>query len=702
MAIEILETEETLKDYADSLEASKGSLVSWVEAHLNDWENYYESNYKEKDDEYYRIWRGIWAKEDVQRQSERSRIVSPNTMQAVESGVAEVEEAIFGQGKFFRLDDNVGDQQKADVALLEKLLTEKFKKTKMRSAVAECILNSAIYGYAAAEVVVEQKTYRAPAVQDTMGGLQSFGVEETEEVCVTLRPIQTKNLRFDPTATCIQSGLGFGIDEFVPRHQVEELMEQGVYRDVYLGDAPPDQDIEPSKELVQYPEGDRVRQKKYFGKVPRVLLEAAQRESEDEEMVNILGEPEGSDGSLYVEAIIVIGNGRLLKAEENPYLMSDRPVVGFSWEEVPGLFRGRGIVEKGYNTQKAIDAEMRSRIDGLALTTHPMLAMDARRMPRNSDFRVRPGKTIMTQGDPREILHSFNFGEMSQNTYAQTASLERMHQSATGSVDSSGIAGGINGEATAAGISMSLGAIIKRHKRTLVSFQDSFLIPLVEKAAWRYMQYSPEEFPIGDYDFLASSSLGIMAREYEVSQLVQLLQTTAPDDPLRPVIMEQVVENMNLAERQGFLERLREASTPTPEQQEAQRLAQDLQQRRTQAEIDVLKGQANEFNSRARKYAAEAQSQPQLALGELNLKQSKDSFEREFKLADLDLKKKTQFFKQELDLANFQLDKEELTHKITNDSNINKLKALEIDTSKPEPEKPDLVFDSSTGGFIES
>ena len=37
--------------------------------------------------------------------------------------------------------------------------------------------------------------------------------------------------------------------------------------------------------------------------------------------------------------------------------------------------------------------------------------------------------------------------------------------------------------ATAAGISMSLGAIIKRHKRTLINFQQSFLIPFVKKAA---------------------------------------------------------------------------------------------------------------------------------------------------------------------------------------------------------------------------
>ena len=32
---------------------------------------------------------------------------------------------------------------------------------------------------------------------------------------------------------------------------------------------------------------------------------------------------------------------------------------------------------------KALDAEMRARIDALALTTHPMMAVDATRIPRD-------------------------------------------------------------------------------------------------------------------------------------------------------------------------------------------------------------------------------------------------------------------------------------------------------------------------------
>ena len=94
---------------------------------------------------------------------------------------------------------------------------------------------------------------------------------------------------------------------------------------------------------------------------------------------------------------------------------------------------------------------------------------------------------------------------------------------------------------------MSLSAIIKRHKRTLVNFQDSFLIPMVKMAACRYMQFEPVRYPVNDYVFEVTSTLGIIAREYEVTQLVQLLQTMSPDTPMYPMLVSSIVDNMQLA-----------------------------------------------------------------------------------------------------------------------------------------------------------
>ena len=72
-------------------------IADWVLDRSNEWRDYYESNYDDKFQEYYRLWRCQWAEEDKTRDSERSKLIAPATQQAVESNVAEVEEASFGK-----------------------------------------------------------------------------------------------------------------------------------------------------------------------------------------------------------------------------------------------------------------------------------------------------------------------------------------------------------------------------------------------------------------------------------------------------------------------------------------------------------------------------------------------------------------------------------------------------------------------------
>ena len=158
---------------------------------------------------------------------------------------------------------------------------------------------------------------------------------------------------------------------------------------------------------------------------------------------------------------------------------------------------------------------------------------------------------------------------------------------------------------------MSLGAIIKRHKRTLINFQESFLIPFVTKAAHRYMQFEPEMYPVADYKFEVSSSLGIIAREYEVTQLVQLLQTMSPDTPMYPQLVQSIIDNMNLSNREQLIASLQEANQPNPEEQQAEQQAQQAQIAFQGSQTAALEGQAIESQARAQKLQAEAQAIPQ-------------------------------------------------------------------------------------------
>ena len=612
------------------------SLEEWVMTKCENWRDHYESNYEQKFEEYYRLWRGQWDPADSERASERSRIISPALQQAVESNVAELEEATFGRGKWFDISDDTNDPNKQDILYLRKKLTEDFEACKVRKAVAECLINAAVFGTGIGEITLEEIKEMAPATEPIMDGqLQAVGVSITDRVVVKLKPVLPQNFLIDPVATSIEDAMGVAVDEFVSKHSVELLQEQGVYNEAYIESAAPDSDLEPDQDLTLYND-DKVRLTKYYGLVPRELLE---NEGVDVE-----------EDSKYVEAIVVVANGgTLLKAEANPYMMQDRPVVAFPWDVVPGRFWGRGVCEKGYNSQKALDTELRARIDALSLTIHPMLAIDATRLPRGAKPEVRPGKMILTNGDPREVLQPFNFGQVGQITFAQAASLQQMVQQATGAVDSAGIAGQVNGEATAAGISMSLGAIIKRHKRTLINFQQSFLLPFVTKAAHRYMQFDPENYPVADYKFNATSTLGIIAREYEVTQLVQLLQTMKQDSPLYPVLIQSIIDNMNLSNREELIATMQQASQPDPQAQQMAMVAQQAQLEFQQAQTAALQGQAAESQARAVKYAVDSELAPQeLEIDRIeaitrNLKegdQEDKEFERRLKVADRLLKER--------------------------------------------------------------
>lgn len=576
------------------------SLESWVINKCDQWRDHYESNYKEKFDEYYRLWRGIWAAEDTMRQSERSRIISPALQQAVESAVAEVEEATFGRGKWFDIKDDMMDNDNMDIFHLRNHLEEDFKFVSARKAIAECILNAAVFGTGVAEIVADEEIQLTPATQPVMeGDMAAVGVLERTRTVFKVRPVMPQNFLIDPVATSIKEALGVAIDEYVPIHQVHLAQEAGIYRNVSVENAAIDIDLEPDQEITQYTD-DKVRLTKYYGKVPRDLFESDADEGESPE-----------DKSEYVEAIIVIANGGiLLKAEQNPYMMQDRPVVAFPWDVVPSRFWGRGICEKGYNAQKALDTELRARIDALSLTVHPMMAVDASRLPRGSKLEVRPGKAILTNGNPAEILQPFNFGRLDPNTFNQAATLQQMVQMATGAIDAAGIPGSINGDSTAAGISMSLGAIIKRHKRTLINFQEAFLIPLVEKVAYRYMQFDPDRYPAKDFTFIASSSLGIIAREYEVTQLVQLLQTMGQESPMYPMLIQAIVDNMNLSNREEIIEQLKQAMQPNEQQQQVQMQAMQLEMAQKQATVENIQAQTAEVMSRAQQNAVETELLP--------------------------------------------------------------------------------------------
>ena len=593
---------------------SDKELTNFVVNHCDRWRDYRDTNFLSDWLEYERIFNGEWDAQDKTRDSERSRIVTPATQQAVETRHAEIMEAIFGQGEFFDIQDDIRDVNGSplDVAAIKAQLMEDFKVDKIRKSIDQIELLAELYGTGIGEIVVKTEKVYVPSTQAIPGQIRqaAIGVIEQDRIAVKIVPVNPRNFLFDPNGTSIDDCMGVAIEKYVSIHKIVKGQEEGIYRKVKVGTDSMDTDLEPTQEVTQY-EDDKVKLLTYYGLVPREYLEQLENE-EDGEVEDLFPEDSIQDEySDLVEAIVVIANdGVLLKAEKNPYMMKDRPILAYQDDTVPNRLLGRGTVEKAYNSQKAIDAQVRSHLDSLALTTSPMMAMDATRLPRGAKFEVKPGKAILTNGNPNEILFPFKFGNTDGSNLTTAKEFERMLLMATSTLDSQGMVTAVSRDAGQGGISMATASIIKKYKRTLVNFQEDFMIPFITKAAYRYMQFDPERYPTVDMKFIPTAALGIIAREHEQQQFIALLQTLGPNTPVLPIILKGIMANSSLSNRFELIEMLDKMATADPQAQQAAQMQQQLAMQLAQAQIAVQTTQAEQNKAEAQKLLTEAQLMP--------------------------------------------------------------------------------------------
>tara|TARA_Y100001951_G_scaffold16173_1_gene11279 strand:- start:115 stop:1068 length:954 start_codon:yes stop_codon:yes gene_type:complete len=306
------------------------------------------------------------------------------------------------------------DQDNTEAEYIRNLLQEDLEKTGVKDSIAEVFLNGAIYGTGIGKIVVNQTVERAPSEQPVDGSLTGTrSITEYASIDIHVEPISPKEFLIDPAANNITEALGVAHEVIKPRYHVVHGIQAGIYRDVPL-----DGDYDTVKmgfdpETRQADESDSVKICEYWGLVPKRFL----KKSADKD------DFEYSKKDELVEAVVTICNDEyILRVEENAFMMKDRPFVSYQHDIIPNKFWGRGVVEKGYNAQKALDAEMRARIDSMAMTTTPMMAADATRLPRGTKFEIRTGKTVLTNGNPREAIMPLDMGQTDPSTFNQVES----------------------------------------------------------------------------------------------------------------------------------------------------------------------------------------------------------------------------------------------------------------------------------------
>jgi hypothetical protein len=585
-------------------------VVEFVTTHCTEWRNNRDVNYLKTWEEYERMFRGIWDLADQSRDSERSRLVTPALQQAIEAKQAEISEAVFGRGDFFDISDDLQDQDPADIQLVRRQMHEDFTFSRIKKSVDDIILLAEMYGTGIGELVIEEQTVMSPDTQPIQGtDMAAIGVQEKKQFMVALNAINPRNFLIDPNATTVETSLGVAIEEYMSYYTIIQGMEKGIYRKVDIVPGYGSTRLEETQEPVPS-RADKIQVIRYYGLVPRDMLEGLE---ESETAIELFPEDSAADHySDMVEAVVVIADNQyLLKAEASPYMMKDRPVVAYQADSLPGRFWGRGTAEKGYNMQKAIDAQIRSHLDSLALTTAPMMAMDATRLPRGAKYEVKPGKNLLVNGNPNEIMMPFKFGTTDPANFQTAQNFQQMLLAATGTLDSSSMPGQVaGGEASGAGLSMALSGLMKKNKRALINFQEDFLIPFIRKAAWRFMQFDPERYPVKDFKFVPVSTMGMVAREYEQQQMVGLMQTLGPTSPITPVLLQGIIQSSSLSNREDIIAQLQKMSQPDPQAQQVQQQMQHVALATAEATLQKTQSEAALAQANAAKATAQTQVIP--------------------------------------------------------------------------------------------
>jgi len=592
----------------------RGDVVSEIMADITTWRQLRDGDFELLWDEFYAKWRGFWMPEHKSYKTERSKIISPLTSMSIDLTSAEIIEAVLGREYFIDLPDDVDDEDSSDVERARKLLVEDLRGEDFPDEFALTVLNGCLYGTGITKIQILTRVKKS-LTRNKEGELVTI---EREEVSIKPVAIEPGSFVADPGCRDIDGMKGCAHEFMLPLTTVRSRQASGIYDSGTSVGPYRSRVISPNRGDTdkgnRKDQGDVVYITEYYGLVTQRAFMKATAEKNgtvlSDEMVQAIPADE------TVEVIATIANeGLLLRIMENPNPTGERLIVSYQHESVPNRFYGRGVAEKAQNIQRAMDAEMRARIDSLAWSNNPMFAGDLTRMPPNSNLNAWPGKFWGTRGNPGEVIQEFKISGPDQNSYAHFQQLESMGQQATGAADSAGLRAGVRDE-TATGSALAASSFIKRSKRTMFNI-EGYMGRLVRRVLHLKMKFEPTRYPT-DFEFQVKGSIGMMAREIEQQQMVNMLSVLGPDSQASMPIIRAIFEHSGSPVKGDVLAALKaiEDKEPTENErksQEAQLLVPIKTVEKLDAEIMKLVSESTLKDAQTEKTEEETENLDQAA-----------------------------------------------------------------------------------------
>lgn len=224
----------------------------------------------------------------------------------------------------------------------------------------------------------------------------------------------------------------------------------------------------------------------------------------------------------------VIGN-RVISVRVSDLHRDRVPFYVTPYSVVPHTIWGAGVAEFMFDSQDAINACERAKMDNMALSSRPQVVVNTDRLAQGTNaLEIRAGKiwavreSEISQGKPVEFF--VPECRLDQIKSVQQDAMAFSQEQTTIPNLLMGMGGEGTHNRTSSGASMQFNAAITPLKAVIFNIEQNLIIPLITSVAKFYAMFSQDPSIKGDYRVNARGVQGLMSREAVASKVSQFMQ----------------------------------------------------------------------------------------------------------------------------------------------------------------------------------
>lgn len=608
--------------------ALQDPLATLLESRLKAWKEARDPQERKMLDCYYdvmRIARDDDTKGTGQARAKKAKgLFMGSTRNKVRSARAKINDALFGNGKL-PFDTNPVDESLAPFAdVIEDIIKEQLERGKFKDMLKSGVNTLATYGtgfvfgpFVRRESLVE--TYAEDA-----GGSIVIKENKYEFDFPYFELGSTLDVYPDPEARGGNDSTGFFWVSMTAPETVRSWKADKSYKNIdaalYCMDA--SAEVEGSERARQargtsadfWQEKGRIKVARYFGKIPKRLMDANEALAESIEQI---------------DAVVIVAGGVVVKVDESPW-GDKRPVRPCVYEAADHEIWGVGVAENNAPNQRNINAAFRLMNEGKGIALNPPISVDRSKFMPSENFRMGPGKVFdfkpgLSSDDRKAAIMVHTMADVSGGWIDLISMSEQFSDDDTGITKYSQGDDANHLNKTATGISMIMSASSLPIKEVIQNIDSMWIEPIIEALIeWnlKYLEVETVQKIHGDkhaalwqqikqfgktsfLEWQATGTSSFMQKEVLANKL-QAFSAFALSNPLTAEkidvreLLQQTWDVLEIGRESPIIEEDGNAKIPPQVQQQMQQMQQviqQLQQRLQQAEsrssVEMAKIEAN-------------------------------------------------------------------------------------------------------------